>query len=88
MCRDCRGQSDRVKALSTAREAHMKEEIAQALAWETEICQRDREMRAAVIDRERSQFQTKLALHQGIQGYSMLLVGELRAARLPVSVAP
>ena len=66
----------------------MLEEIARALAWETEICQRDREMRATVIDRERSQFQTKLALHQRIQGYSMLLVGELRAARLPVSVAP
>ena len=55
-----------LKALSTAREAHMQEEIARALAWETEICQRDREMRAVVIDRERSQFQTKLALHQGI----------------------
>ena len=77
-----------LKALSTAREAHMQEEIAQVLAWETEIYQRDREMRAAVIDREWSQFQTKLALHQGIQGYSMLLMGELRAARLPVSVAP
>ena len=78
----------KLKALSTAREAHMQEEIAWALAWETKICQRDREMRAAVIDRERSQFQTKLALHQGIQGYSMLLVGELRMAHLPIPTAP
>lgn len=38
-------------------------------------------MLVAAMDRERSQFQTELALHQG---YSMLVVGELRAARLPI----
>ena len=37
------------------------------------------------MDREWSQFQTKLALHQG---YSMLLAGELRAAHLPVPATP
>ena len=36
------------------------------------------------MDKERSQFQTELALHQG---YSMLLAGELRVARLPISAA-
>ena len=35
--------------------------------------------------REQSQFQSELALHQG---YSMILVGELQGARIPVLVAP
>ena len=39
---------------------------------------------STAMDKKRSQFQTKLAL----QGYSMLLVGELQAACLPVSAAP
>ena len=33
------------------------------LAREWEVMQRDREMGATVIDKERSQFQTELALH-------------------------
>ena len=37
------------------------------------------------MDREQNQFQIELALHQG---YSILLMGELRVARLPVSTAP
>ena len=42
-------------------------------------------MRVIVMDKEQSQFQTELALHQG---YSMLLVGELRVTHLPLSAAP
>ena len=45
-----------LEVLSTVREAHMQEEIARALAQEREIWQRDREMRAAMMDREQSQF--------------------------------
>ena len=37
------------------------------------------------MDREQNQFQIELALHQC---YSILLMGELRAARLPVLTAP
>ena len=44
------------KALFTTREAHTQKKIAQALAWEREIWQRDREMLAAAMDRERCQF--------------------------------
>ena len=45
-----------LEVLSTVREAHMQEEISRALAQEREIWQRDREMRAAMMDREQSQF--------------------------------
>ena len=38
-------------------------------------------MLVAGMDREQSQFHTELALHQG---YSMLLMGELRVAHLPI----
>ena len=55
------------------------------LAREREIWQRDKEIRAATMDRKRSQFQSELALHQG---YSMLLEGELRTACLPDPIAP
>ena len=56
-------------ALFAIREVHMQEETTRALAREWEIYQRDREMRAAAMDKEKSQFHTKLAQHQG---YSML----------------
>ena len=56
-------------ALFAIREVHMQEETTRALAREWEIYQRDREMRAAAMDKEQSQFHTKLAQHQG---YSML----------------
>ena len=42
-------------------------------------------MQAAAMDREWSQFQIELALHQG---YSMLLARELRVAYLPIETAP
>ena len=48
------------EALFTAREGHMQKEIARALAWEKEIWQRDRERLVTAMDRERSQFYTKL----------------------------
>ena len=73
------------EALFTARKVHMQEKIARALAREREVWQRDREMRVAAMDRDRSQFQTELALHQG---YSMLLAGELRAACFTVPTTP
>ena len=38
-----------------------------------------------MMDRERSQFQSELALHQG---YSMLLAGELRTAHIPFPATP
>ena len=48
------------EALFTAKEGHMQKEIARALAWEKEIWQRDRERLVTAMDRERSQFYTKL----------------------------
>ena len=42
-------------------------------------------MLVVVIDRKLSQFWTELTLHQG---YSMLLVGELQVACIPISDAP
>ena len=74
-----------LEVLSTAREAHMQERTAWALAREREIWQKDWEMRAATMDRKHSQFQIELALHQG---YSMLLARELRMAHLPIPTAP
>ena len=76
-----------LKALLSTRDAYLLEEIAQALAQEREIEQKDMEIRVAMAERERewSQFQSELALHQG---YSMLLAGELWAAHIPVPVAP
>lgn len=67
-----------------AQVVHMQEETAWALAWERVIWQRDREIRATVMDREWSHFQTELALHQA---NSMLLARGLRVARLPVPTA-
>ena len=44
----------KLETASTIREVHMQEEIAQALARERELWQRDREARATTIDRERT----------------------------------
>ena len=41
-------------------------------------------MLVAAMDRKRSKFQTKRIIHQG---YSMLLIGELQAAPIPVLTA-
>lgn len=42
------------EVLFTAREAYMQEEIARALAREREVWQRNKEVQAATMDRERS----------------------------------
>lgn len=63
-----------LEATFTIREVHMQEETAQALAREKELWQRDREVYVAMIERERSQLQSELAM---LHGYSMLFVGEL-----------
>ena len=41
-----------LETTAAAREVHMQEEIAQALAQERELWQRDREARAIIVKRE------------------------------------
>ena len=63
----------------------MQEETARALTQERELWQRDREAHATIAERERSQFQNELAM---FHGYTMVLVGELRATRILVPPPP
>ncbi|KAL0008419.1 hypothetical protein SO802_009921 [Lithocarpus litseifolius] len=63
----------------------MQEETARALARERELWQRDREARATIANRKRSQLQSELAK---LHGYTMVLIGKLRVARIHVLPPP
>ena len=74
-----------LKTTYATREVYMQEETAWALAQERELWQRDREARATIAERERererSQLQNELVI---LHGYAMILIGELRVARIPI----
>ena len=70
---------------TTARKVHIQEETTQALARERDLWQRDKEDRATMAEREHSQLQSELAM---LHGYTMILMGELRAAHYSTSVGP
>ena len=78
----------RVTKLETSaatREVHIQEKIARALAQERELWQRDREAYAIIVERERSQLQSELAM---LHVYTIVLIGELRVTRIHVSPPP
>ena len=68
----------KLETTAAAREVHMQEETTRALA-------RGREVQATMAKRERSQLQSKLAMSHG---YTMILMGELRVARIPILPSP
>ena len=75
----------KLEATATAREIHMQEETTRALSRERELWKRDRKARATIAKKEQSQLQSELAM---FHGYTMVLIGELRAARIHVLHLP